>query len=68
MIRALPHFEYLRDIFDDLRPRPNVPYYTLISDVLQRHISSVLAGKAGAVEALAEAEAETQNIIDRYGQ
>lgn len=68
VIAHLPHFEYLRGIFDDLRPRPNVPYYTLISDVLQRHINSVLAGKTEAAQALAKAEAEAEVIIDRYGQ
>lgn len=68
VIEVLPHFAYLRNVFENLRPRPNLPYYTLISEVLQRHINGVLSGKLSASQALAAAEQETQTIINRYAQ
>lgn len=68
VIDALPHFEHLRNVFDNLRPRPNLPYYTLISQVLQSHLNAVLSGKSTATEALAAAEREAQTIVDRYAQ
>ena len=68
VVEVLPHFAYLRNVFENLQPRPNLPYYTLISEVLQRHINGVLSGKLSAGQALDMAEQETQTIIDRYAQ
>ena len=68
VIEALPHFEQLGDVFENLQPRPNLPYYTLISEVIQRHLNGVLSGKSSAGEALTAAEQEAQSVIDRYAQ
>jgi multiple sugar transport system substrate-binding protein len=68
VVKKLPHFVSLRSVFENLRPRPNVPYYTLISEVLQRHISGVLSGKSNVTHALQEAEKETKKIIEKYKQ
>ncbi|NIA06348.1 MAG: extracellular solute-binding protein [Actinobacteria bacterium] len=68
VIAALPHFTRLRGVFENLRPRPNLPYYTLISQVLQRHLNAVLSGNSSATEALSAAEREAQTIVDRYAQ
>ena len=46
ILAKLPHFAHLGEIFDNLRPRPNLPYYTLISDVMQRRLSAVLSGQS----------------------
>ena len=68
MVKKLPHFASLKSVFENLSPRPNVPYYTLISEVLQRHISGVLSGKSDTAHALQEAEKETKKIIEKYEQ
>jgi len=66
VLRKMPHLGSLRSVFENLRPRPVLPYYTLISDVLQRRLNAALAGKMDAQEALAVSEKEIQNIVQRY--
>ena len=68
LAEKLPHFASLRNVFENLRPRPNLPYYTLISEVIQRYVNSVLCGKTTASEALLEAEKEAKKIIEKYDQ
>jgi multiple sugar transport system substrate-binding protein len=68
VVEKLPHFVSLKGVFENLRPRPNVPYYTLLSEVIQRHISSVLSGSLGVEQALSEAQKEAQKIVTKYGR
>jgi len=68
VVEKLPHFVSLKGVFENLRPRPNLPYYTLLSEVIQRHISSVLSGRSSVRQALSEAEKEAQKIVIKYGQ
>jgi len=68
VIEKLPHFVSLKSVFENLRPRPNLPYYTLLSEVIQRYVSSVLSGNLGVKEALSEAEKEAQKIVTKYGR
>lgn len=66
LVEKMPHLPRLGDIFMNLHARPNVPYYTLISEVLQRRINAVLGGKSTADEALEQAQQECIEIINRY--
>jgi multiple sugar transport system substrate-binding protein len=66
VLRKMPHFSYLREVFEKLVARPNLPYYTQISEVMQRYINGALAGEFSAEEALAKAEEEAQKVVDRY--
>jgi len=66
IIAELPHFTELKTVFEHAQPRPLVPYYTQISEVLQRHLNSALAGKTTAEKALEAAEDEAQAIVTRY--
>ncbi len=68
VIEKLPHFVSLKTVFENLRPRPNLPYYTLLSEVIQRYISSALSGKLSVKEALSEAEEEAKKVIEKYGR
>jgi multiple sugar transport system substrate-binding protein len=68
VVEKSPHFASLQDIFENLLPRPTLPYYTLISEVIQRHVNAVLSGKSAPGEALASAEKEAQEIIQRYAK
>jgi multiple sugar transport system substrate-binding protein len=66
VLEKLPHFARLRQVFDEALPRPNLPYYTQISEVLQRYLNAAIAGKLPAEAALVKAEQEAQRIVDRY--
>jgi multiple sugar transport system substrate-binding protein len=66
VIEKMPHFASLREVFENLTPRPNVPYYTLLSEVVQRYVSGVLSGRLEVRQALAEAEQEAQKVVDKY--
>ncbi|MBI4677414.1 MAG: hypothetical protein HY748_07515 [Elusimicrobia bacterium] len=66
MLRRLPHFAELRWVFEAAVPRPNVPYYTLVSEVIQRRINAALSGELSAEDALKSAEDEIRDIVRRY--
>ena len=68
VLEELPHFADLGQFFLNLRPRPNLPYYTLISQHMQKHLSAALAGHATPSEALAAAQREAQRDIDRHAK
>lgn len=66
ILAVLPHFSILRDVFENATPRPNLPYYTQISEIIQRYISAILSGRLLPETALAQAEQEAQSVIERY--
>ncbi len=66
VLRNLPHFAGLRNVFENAHPRPLLPYYTQISEVLQRYINAVFAGALSPEAALLAAEKEAQKIVERY--
>ncbi len=68
VLEKLPHFRSLRNVFENLHPRPILPYYTLISDVLQRRLNAALSTKISVEEALATSEQEIQKIVQRYAE
>lgn len=68
VIKALPHFITLKEVFQNAYPRPNLPYYTLISEVLQRYINAVLSGKLSVIDALGFAQEEAQKIVEKYAR
>ncbi len=68
VLRAMPHFADLKEVFVNAVSRPNVPYYTQASAVLQKYINSALAGSIKPKDALAAAEHEINGIIKRYEQ
>jgi multiple sugar transport system substrate-binding protein len=61
-----PHFRQLRDVFENARPRPILPYYTQISEIAQPRINGVLAGKYTPEQALAAAQQEIGALLERY--
>jgi len=66
VLSKLPHFKQLQDVFKNAIPRPNLPYYTAISYVLQKHINKILAKKTSIEAGLERAEKEVQRVIDQY--
>ncbi len=66
VLARMPYLKPLAELFANMQPRPNVPYYTLVSETMQRHINGVLSGRATAQEGLAAAQEEIDRIILRY--
>ncbi|MBK5094497.1 MAG: ABC transporter substrate-binding protein [Deltaproteobacteria bacterium] len=66
VLDRMPHFRNLRAVFENARPRPIVPYYTQLSEILQRHLNAALSGKSPPGEALATAQKQMQAIVSRY--
>jgi multiple sugar transport system substrate-binding protein len=66
ILKAAPHFNKLKVVFQNSRPRPLVPYYSQLSAIAQRHIHAVLADKIPASQGLAGADREIQALLSRY--
>lgn len=66
LLAKMPHFRILRQVFDDARPRPVLPYYTQLSEILQRRINAALAGDASPEEALSQAQQDIHRVLTRY--
>ncbi|PIV53283.1 MAG: transcriptional antiterminator, partial [Elusimicrobia bacterium CG02_land_8_20_14_3_00_37_13] len=62
----LPYFRELRDVFENAYPRPNLPFYTQISEVIQKYINSVLAGTVEISKGLKETDRELQKVFETY--
>ena len=61
-----PHLGELRNIFQNASPRPILPYYTQISEIVQPHINGAVAGKYAPRQALAAAQKELAALLERY--
>lgn len=68
VLARLPHFRELGDVFLHAVARPGLPYWSRLSEILQRHVNAVLAGKADPAEALRAAESEIAAAALRYGR
>ncbi|MDH5186193.1 MAG: ABC transporter substrate-binding protein [candidate division WOR-3 bacterium] len=68
VLQRSPHFAPLRQVFENAQPRPNLPYYSQISEVLQNNINAILAGRETPEAALAKAEEEVSKIVEMYKQ
>ena len=66
VLARMPHFGDLRAVFENARPRPILPYYTQLSEILQRHLSAALSARVTPEEALANAQREMQAVVSRY--
>jgi multiple sugar transport system substrate-binding protein len=66
VLAVAPHLRTLREAFADARPRPVVPYYTEISEIVQRHLNRALANEASPAAALAGADEEIAGLLARY--
>ena len=68
VLARMPHLRSLRGIFENARPRPIVPYYSQLSEILQRHLNAAMADRSSPGEALRDAQREMQAIVSRYGR
>lgn len=66
--RKLPHLKTLKYVFDNTVARPTVPYYSSVSEVIQKNVNNCLANKISPKDALREMEIEIKEIIKIYGE
>ncbi len=62
----IPHLDILRGSFERAVARPSSPFYTQISEVLQKHLNAILSGESKSETALAKAQNEIAEILKRY--
>ena len=68
LIKKIPHLGLLQKAFQNAVPRPLVPYYSIISNIIQRNVNNCLAGKITAKEASHAMQKEINNAEDVYAQ
>ncbi len=68
ILAEYPHFKQFKEIFRKARPRPVIPYYMQVSNVLQTYISGTLARNFSPEEALEKAQTEIDSIENRYSE
>jgi multiple sugar transport system substrate-binding protein len=66
VVARLPYYKELRATIERARPRPVVPYYNQVSEILQRRLNEALAGRVPPGEALAAAQREIRAVLSRY--
>lgn len=62
----LHNVQLLQKIFAHAVPRPNLAYYTEVSEVIQRYANNCLANKMSAVDALRRMQEEIEQITKIY--
>jgi len=62
----LPHINVLKESFNHAVARPNVPYYTRLSQILQIYVNAAISGRMEPEEALKKAEEKMREIIHTY--
>lgn len=62
----VPHLARLKEVFRTAAARPNLPYYSLLSRVLQRTVNAALSGSVSPEEALRDAQKEAADIVATY--
>jgi multiple sugar transport system substrate-binding protein len=66
VLLELPHLERLRDVFTHAVARPNLPYYTQVSAVIQRNVNKCLAGNIDPGQALEQTQREIEEMTRIY--
>jgi multiple sugar transport system substrate-binding protein len=67
IMKELPHLQKLKEVFHHAVARPNLPYYTQISEIIQRYVNGCLAEEMKPEIALKKAREEINEIIKEYG-
>jgi multiple sugar transport system substrate-binding protein len=66
VLAKMPHLKALQSVFEHAVVRPLVPYYSQVSEVLQRDLNLCLANKIGAAEALKDAQSQIEGVEKVY--
>jgi multiple sugar transport system substrate-binding protein len=66
VLAQMPHLARLQSVFELAVARPDVPYYSQISTVIQRYANECLADKIGAAEALKQMQNQINEVEKAY--
>ena len=66
VIEKMPHIETIKKAFENAVARPNLPYYTQASEVIQRYLNAALSGKLKPEEALIQSQKEIEKVVEIY--
>lgn len=66
VVKELPHLASLKNVFNNAVTRPNLPYYTQVSEIIQRNVNKCLAGIIKPTEALQKTQVEINEIKRLY--
>ncbi len=66
--KGIAHITVLKRAFENSVARPTLPYYTGISEILQRHLNGVIAGREKPEQALHDAQAEVELVVKNYSE
>jgi multiple sugar transport system substrate-binding protein len=61
---ASPHLRRFKTVFIHAIPRPPVPYYSQLSQIMQKHFNAALSGKETPYDAIAKTDAEIKDAIE----
>jgi multiple sugar transport system substrate-binding protein len=61
-----PHVARLKPVFENAVARPALPYYPLLSEILQRRLNAALSGTLSPENALETADREIRTLVERY--
>lgn len=67
ILAANPALKDLKQVFNNAVPRPIIPYYSNVSQILQKHISATLANRVSSEESLKQAQNEVLEMMKSYG-
>ena len=68
LTNKMPHLSRLKYVFDNAVARPNLPYYTQVSEVIQRYVNGSLSGAVSSKRSLDRAQGIIKNISDMYNE
>ncbi len=68
VLKELPHMDVIRKAAENSVARPNLPYYTQISEVIQKYVNSAIADRKEPSEALNQAQQEIKAVMDAYDE
>ncbi len=63
---VFPHLHILSGIFENAVSRPTLPYYTQLSEIIQRYLNACLSGKIQPAQALGQMQEEVENLSGMY--
>ena len=68
LVKMAPHLVTLKQVFMTASARPNVPYYSMLSRVLQAQVNAALSGITPPGAALTRAQSEAVKVVETYRQ
>jgi multiple sugar transport system substrate-binding protein len=66
VLKKMPQLAKLQTVFESAVARPNLPYYSQISKVIQRYANECLAGEENPEVALSQMQNQIDEVVNAY--